>query len=377
MRITNAKIFANGKFVNGGIEFDDKIIDIVEGAGSSDYDANGMYIIPGLIDIHSHAAIGEDASNEDADMEALGKYYAKEGVTSWCPTTMTLKEEDLQRAVKNIVSYNRPYDGARFAGINMEGPFLSASKKGAQNEANLQKPSFEMFKRLYDAAEGKISLVSVAPELDGSFDFIEKAAGYTAVSLGHTQAAYDIAMKAFSLGASHVTHLYNAMPALHHRMPGVIGAALDSNASAELIADGLHIHPSVIRLSFKLFKEKLCLISDSIACAGLSDGDYELGGLPVTKENEKAVLKGTDTIAGSTIHLMEGLRRAVSFGVSLEDAVAAATINPARVIKQDDKIGSLEKGKYADFVILDENINVKDVYISGKRIERSSKRTLP
>lgn len=369
MRIYNAQIYINGKFVNGGIDFDEKINEVGPSVTSGDIDLNNQYLIPGLIDIHTHAAVNVDASDgKSEDLPKLGKYYAKEGVTSFCPTTMTLKEKELTKAVRALSGYVRPKNGAKIAGINLEGPFLSRAKKGAQNEENLHLPDIDMFNRLNDASNHMIKLVTVAPEESGAIEFIKEASKVATVSIGHTACDYEQAMKAYEAGASHATHLFNGMPSLLHRAPGVIAAALDNNASVELITDGFHIHPSVIRLTSKLFNDKLCLISDSLRCAGMPDGEYELGGQPIEMINGKACLKGTDTLAGSSIHLMEGLRRTVKFGVPLEKAVLASTLSPAKAIKMDKEIGSLEKGKYADFVVLDSSLNVKAVYINGERI---------
>ena len=262
----------------------------------------------------------------------------------------------------------RPENGAKVAGINLEGPFLCYAKRGAQAAENLHAPDAAMFHRLNEASGGIVRLVTVAPEEPGAIPFIEEVSKVCTVSIGHTTADYDTAMAAYQAGASHATHLFNAMPSLLHREPGVIAAASDNGATVELITDGLHVHPAVVRLTHRLFGEKLVLISDSLRCAGMPDGDYELGGQPITMKNGKATLTGTDTLAGSSIHLMEGLRRSVSFGVPLEAAVTAATLAPAKVIKMDHAIGSLAPGKCADFVLLDQNLNLKAVYIDGKQI---------
>ena len=368
MRIKNAKVFLNGRFVDGGIEFDEKII--AAGAAVTDgEDAEGCYIIPGLIDVHTHAALGEDASDGNAEgMVTLSRYYASEGVTSWLPTTMTLKEHTLKDAVEVIRDFRRPADGAKVAGIHLEGPFLCYSKRGAQAAENLHAPDIEMFHRLNEASGNLVKLITVAPEEPGALDFIREVSKVCTVSVGHTTADYDTAMAAFEAGASHATHLYNGMPSLHHREPGVIAAASDAGATVELITDGLHIHPAVVRLTHRLFGEKLVLISDSLRCAGMPDGEYDLGGQSITVKDGKATLTGTDTLAGSSIHLMEGLRRAVSFGLPLEAAVTAATLAPAKAIRMADTIGSLETGKCADFVLLDQDLNVKAVYIDGARV---------
>ncbi len=368
MRIKNAKVFLNGQFIDGGIEFDEKItaagIEILDGE-----DAEGCYIIPGLVDIHTHGAMSEDASDGvPAGLPVMSRYYAKQGVTSWCPTTMTLKEPVLTEAMKAIAAFERPADGAKVAGIHLEGPFLCYSKRGAQAADNLHAPDAAMFHRLNEASGGLVRLVTVAPEEPGALEFIREVSGTCAVSLGHTAADYDTAKAAYEAGASHATHLFNGMPSLHHREPGVIAAAADAGATVELITDGLHIHPAVVRLTHKLFGEKLVLISDSLRCAGMPDGDYELGGQPITMKDGKATLTGSDTLAGSSIHLMDGVRRSVSFGIPLEAAVTAATLAPAKAIRMDDQIGSLDVGKCADFVMLDEKLNVKAVYINGKNI---------
>ncbi len=381
MKICNAKVFINGAFVPGEIEFDEKIIKAgpctdLNGAGAASsaasqdtIDAQGCYVIPGLIDIHTHGAMGADTSDGDPEgMLTLSRYYAAGGVTSFCPTTMTLKEPELTKAMQTVHDFRRPGDGAKIAGVHLEGPFVCYAKRGAQAAENLQDPDLPMFYRLNDVSGGQVVLITLAPELPGAMDFIREASKICTVSIGHTEADYDTAMQAFEAGASHATHLFNAMPPLLHRDPGIIGAASDAGADVELITDGYHIHPAVIRITHRIFGEKLNLISDSLRCAGMPDGDYTLGGQPITVSNGKATLKGSDTLAGSSIHLMEGLRRSVNFGIPLESAVYAATLAPAKAIHRDKDIGSLEEGKAADLVILDPELNVKAVYIDGRKI---------
>lgn len=370
MRISNANLLIDGAFRMGSIEFEEKITGFGAADLPGDVDAGGCYVIPGLIDIHTHGAMSEDASDGKASgLPIMSRYYAAGGVTSWCPTTMTLKEPVLKDAMETIRDFVRPEDGAKVAGVNLEGPFLCYAKRGAQAAENLHAPDIDMFRRLNEASGGQIRLVTVACEEPGAIEFIREASRECTVSLGHTTADYDTAMAAYEAGASHATHLYNGMPGLLHRAPGVIGAACDAGASVELICDGLHIHPSVIRLTHRLFGEKLVMISDSLRCAGMPDGDYTLGGQPITMKNGKAVLTGTDTLAGSSIHLMDAVRRSVSFGISLEDAVFAATLAPARAIGMDRQIGSLDVGKYADMCILDKELNVKSVLINGRIVK--------
>ncbi|MBQ8935199.1 MAG: N-acetylglucosamine-6-phosphate deacetylase, partial [Oscillospiraceae bacterium] len=328
MRICNAIIFQNGAFAPGGIEFDETVLRIgsnISLSGAGDVDAKGCYVIPGLVDIHTHAAMGEDASDGKPEgMTIMSRYYAAGGVTSWLPTTMTLKEPVLTRAMEVIRDFQRPTDGAKVAGVNLEGPFLCYAKRGAQNADNLHAPDAALFHRLNAASGGIVRLVTIAPEEPGAIDFIRDVSRTCTVSIGHTMADYDTAMTAYDAGATHTTHLFNGMPGLGHRAPGVIAAASDCGATVELITDGLHVHPSVVRLTHRLFREKLCLISDSLRCAGMPDGDYELGGQPITMKNGKATLTGINTLAGSSIHLMDGLRRSVSFGIPLEAAIYAA-----------------------------------------------------
>ena len=368
MRISNAKVFLGGAFVRGGVDFGATIGAAGE-AVDGGADARGCYLIPGLIDVHTHAAVGADASDgEPEGMVKLSRYYAAKGVTSWCPTTMTLKEPELTRAMRVIRDFVRPADGAKVAGVNLEGPFVSYEKRGAQNPDNIHAPDAAMFHRLNEASGGAVRLITVAPEEPDALACIREISKDCTVSLGHTTADYDTAMAAFDAGARPATHLFNAMPALGHRAPGVVAAAFDAGATAELIADGLHVHPAVVRLTHRLFGDRLVLISDSLRCAGMPDGDYTLGGQPITMKDGKATLKGSDTLAGSCIHLYDALRRAVAFGVPLEAAVTAATLTPAKVIGRDGELGSLDPGKCADFVLLDAGLAIRAVFIDGRQV---------
>lgn len=367
MKITNARIFRNGAFVHGSMEFDEKVIGF---GGEGGLDLNGAYVVPGFVDIHSHGAMGADASDADPQgLQTLSKYYAEHGVTSFCPTTMTLKEPQLVAAAHCVRDFERAENGARIAGIHLEGPFISYAKRGAQNPDNLHAPDADMFDRINEASGGMVRLITVAPELDGAPEFIRHASKVCTVSLGHSTANYEQAMEGFAAGAAHTTHLFNGMEPLHHRKPGLVGAALMSGATVELICDGLHIHPAVINAVHKMFGRKLVIISDSLRCAGMTDGDYELGGQPIVMKNGKATLLD-GTLAGSSTNLAQELKNVVSYGIALEDALYALTEAPARAIRCFDTIGSLDTGKYADFVVLDDELNIKAVYIGGQCISK-------
>ena len=365
MRIKNGKILIGKSFVDADIQFDRTITAIGRLEGPADME--GGYVIPGLVDVHTHGAVGEDFSDgKPAGLQPLADYYAAHGVTSYLATTMTLKEEVLTPAMHAIRDF-RPSGGAKCAGIHLEGPFLSYAKRGAQAAENLHKPDAALFHRLNEASGGLVRLVTVACEEEGAMPFIQEVSKACTVSLGHTTADYDTAMAAFQAGASHATHLYNGMPSLLHRAPGVIGAAFDSGATVELICDGLHIHPSVIRLTRQLFGKKLVIISDSLRCAGMPDGQYELGGQPIEMKNGKATLLGTDTLAGSSSNLLDEVRNVVSFGLTLEDAIYAVSQAPAQAVGLKD-VGVLEAGKRADLLVLDGALNLEQVYIDGNLI---------
>ena len=331
----------------------------------------GKYILPGLVDIHTHGNSGCDFS--DADEEGLirmGKYLASHGITSFAPTSMTLPYERLKAAFLTAAAYmnKRPGDGARVAGVHMEGPFFSEKKKGAQNSAFLKLPDSRGFLDLQDACGGAVKIVDIAPELPGAEAFIQEISPVCRVSVAHTDASYEEARRAFDAGASHVTHLFNAMPPINHRSPGVIGAAFErDDVTAELICDGLHIHPSIVRMAFRLFPGRICLISDALRCCGMPDGEYELGGQQVTLQGGAARL-ADGTIAGAACSLYEDMVNAIRFGIPVKEAILAATLTPAREIGMDQEIGSLEMGKRADFIVCDENWNLEQVYVDGVRV---------
>ena len=351
---------------------DGKIADIGVGltaeADEEIIDAEGSVVLPGLVDIHIHGCAGHDFC--DGSIEAttgIGKYLASRGVTSYLATSMALPENLLEGIFRNGAREmaTEKTEGARMLGIHMEGPFFNKEKKGAQAEKNIIDPDMEMFERLYEAADRKIRLLDVAPELDGAIDMIERTSGRLKVSIGHTVADYDTAVKAIEAGAGHITHLFNAMPAFTHRDPGVVGAAMDSDVTVELICDGFHIHPAVVRSVFKMFgDDRVVLVSDAMRACGLANGDYELGGQPVKLKDGKAAL-ADGTLAGSATDLMQCMRNAVSFGIPLGSAVRAASMNPAAVAGASAFAGSIDIGKNADLLIVDEKLALQRVIIAG------------
>lgn len=375
MIIKNGTVFNdNFKFVKADVLVEDGKIKAVapcgELAGEGEViDAEGKYVVPGFVDVHVHGAAGADFSDGAAgDIEKMAAYEGSVGVTSFCGTTMAFSEEILNGifdAAKQVRG-NRKQGSANLIGINMEGPFFNKAKKGAQAEKYIIDPDMPMFRRLYERSGRMILLVDIAPELSGSVDFIKEASRECAVSVAHTCATYQEAKAAFEAGANHVTHLYNAMPPFTHRDPGVVGAACDYADYVELICDGIHIHPSVVRSVFKMFGEdRVCLISDSMRAAGMPNGVYSLGGQTVYMTDGKATLED-GTIAGSATCLPECFRRAVKFGIPLESALRAATANPAKSVGKYDEIGSLTAGKRADIVILDESLQPVSIIMEGK-----------
>ncbi len=335
-------------------------------------DLKGATVIPGLCDVHNHGNSGEDFS--DGDYQGLVKiaaYLASQGVTSFAPASMTLPYDILKKAFATArkLADAEPAGCSRLMGIQMEGPYFSEKKKGAQNGAYLKTPDYEGFRKLFDDCGGLVRIVDLAPELPGSKEFIEQASKLCTVSVAHTDASYDDAKMAFDVGATHLTHTYNAMPGINHRNPGVIPAAAENkNVRAEIICDGLHIHPAAVRLAFNMFgAERMIIISDALRCCGMPDGEYELGGQQVFLAGGIARL-ADGTIAGSATNLFECMRRAISFGIAEEDAVRAASYNPACSLGVQNKIGSIETGKYADFVVCCSDYSQKTVYIGGKAV---------
>ena len=367
MRIQNARIYEeNFRFATRELYTNGELI-AAQSTDAQIVDAKGLMLIPGLVDIHTHGCVGYDFCDGTAEaFDAITAYEGKNGITSLTPASMSLPVPQLEQIYRAAGAY-RYNTGAMLLGINMEGPFFCHGKKGAQNADFLSPPSIDDYNRLNDASGGMIKLTCIAPELLGAIDYMVQISPETTVSLAHTEADYDLAMSAFSHGASHVTHLFNAMLPFTHRAPGVVGAALDSGATVELICDGVHVHPAVVRGAFRMFgDDHMVLISDSMMATGMEDGSYSLGGQQVTVRGNRCTLSD-GTIAGSTTNLFDCMRTAVKFGIPLESAIKMATFNPAKVIGETGRVGSLAHGRLANFVLMDDALTIHAVYVKGQK----------
>ena len=371
----NARIFCpDFRFRSGAFEVKDGVFGTVlpEEVPADAVDLQGATVIPGLVEVHSHGNSGADFS--DGDYEGLKKmaaYFASCGVTSFAPASMTLPYDILEKAfatAKQLVEEDA--EGLSvLRGIQMEGPYFSYKKRGAQNPDYLKEPDFDGFKALYDGCGGLIRIVDVASELPGAVEFAEKASKLCTVSIAHTDSDYDHAKAIYDAGATHLTHLYNAMPPIHHRNPGVIPAAAENpKVQAEIICDGYHIHPASVRLAFSIFKNRIVLVSDSGRCAGMEEGSkFELGGQDAWLRGGVARL-ADGTIACSASNLWTCLHNAISWNVPEEEAVRAATYNPALSIGAEKIVGTIESGKRADFIVCDNTYTHKRVFLKGKEI---------
>ena len=366
LTIRNGNIFRpDGHFHAGDLSITDGIISDSEPAYPQIIDAENLYIIPGLTDIHFHGCAGHDLCEGTHEaMNAIASYEISHGITTICPATMTLPEEKLINIMRAAKSFREVCPN--FAGIYLEGPFISPEKIGAQNPAYIVRPSTEMLSRLQAESGGLIKIAAAAPETEGGLQFIEQASKSVRVSLAHTVCDYDTANEAFRMGAAQMTHLYNAMNPINHRNPGPIIAAAEKQAvSVELICDGVHIHPAVVRNTFRMFgADRIIFISDSMEAAGMPDGVYELGGQKVIKNGKRAALEDGKTIAGSVTNLMDCMKTAVlEMNIPLEDAVKCAAINSAKAIGLD---ANLQAGNRANLVALDMNLNLAWVINNGR-----------
>lgn len=371
----NGIILKDGQKIEGkALLYHDVIVGIVSveeafSKAKEKTDVKGCYISPGFMDIHIHGYMGVDTM--DGDLEAIkiiAQAIPANGVTSFLPTTMTMDREKITTSIKSIrQAMKHPPVGAEVLGVHMEGPFLNAAFKGAQNEAYLQLPDAAYIKKNKDV----IRHITIAPEIDGAIEFIKEIHRDTNISLamGHSGATFDQAQKGIKYGITHVTHLFNGMSGLHHREPGVVGAALASDISCEIICDTIHVHPGLFQLLSNMKgPDQLVLVTDCMGAGGKKEGEYSLGGQKVIVENGQVRLEN-GKLAGSVLKLNNGLRNIMAHTtIPVEKAIKYVTINPAKVIGLEDKKGTLDCGKDADITVFDKNMVIEMTIGKGKKI---------
>lgn len=373
---TNGLVFLSGRFKRNQILVEDGIITGVGNTlaipeGTEIIDCAGKRIIPGLIDIHTHGCMGHDFSTATpAEMHDMMKWYAKQGVTSVLPTVSTDTKPNMIAGLQNLhllyreQHLQKPLEG-HMLGIHLEGPFLGKEKCGAQPEKDLLPVDTRLFRELFLAGGGFVRIADLDPMLPGAFDFIDKYRKDFVISLAHTTCDYATAQRAAQAGVTHITHLFNGMNGLHHREPGLVGALYDFGFSADIICDGIHVHPSILRLMFTAIPEKLIIISDSMSAAGMPDGKYQLGHQEVNVTEGRATL-ADGTLAGSTTNVYESMLRLIHYGIPASVAITAATESAARAAGVYKKCGIFKKGRNADMLILDLDYQLEKVWISGE-----------
>ena len=370
--IINGKLILKDRILEGkALLYSDVIEGIVDAdkvpAGAEIIDASGKYVAPGLIDLHIHGYLGKDVCDgEEESIRTIAGGLVKNGVTGFLPTTMTVDMKVITKALeccRGLMEESKSWNGTTILGCHAEGPFINPKKKGAQDPQYILKPDAEFVKKYADV----IRVISLAPEMDEDFEAIKEIRRDTdvVISMGHTDADYQTAMASTTVGVRHATHLFNAMSALAHRNPGVVGAALNSDVSTELIVDTFHVNPALYELVYKMKGRKLCFITDCLPAGGLPEGEYTLGGQKfISKGIECRLLDGT--IAGSILKLNKGVWNVyTNTSIPLNECVNCASLNPATAIGIADKKGSLEVGKDADIIITDSEFNVEKTIIGG------------
>lgn len=371
MLIYGEKVYIKGKgFKSGTVEVSDGKITAFHEGTDKNADMKVYYLLPGFIDIHTHGAAGGDMQHADMnELIGIRRYMVSHGVTSFVPTTVSESREHIITAIKNVLkTRDGSQEGANIIGINIEGPYFTEKHRGAHELKYLRKPDTEEFDEMLEASCGLLSMICVAPEYDNTEEFIKHVVSRgVRASVAHTDADYETVKKAFSWGATNVTHLYNAMSPLHHRMPGCVGAAFDSDVTAEIICDGLHVHPAAVMIAIReKGVDNMVLISDSLAPAGLPDGEYTLGFQKIFVKNGKATV-AAGNLAGSTTNIHACFKNVISWGVRPEDAVKMASENPARVANAEGK-GKIEVGADADFTVLDKEFELCKTIVGGKTV---------
>ena len=378
MIIQSKQVWIAGQFLAMQLEVNDgKITDILPyGTKEADEDYGEKRILPGFIDVHTHGAYGFDTN--DAEPEGLRdwmKRIPEEGVTAILPTTVTQMPEVLTEALRNVAAVVKEgYEGAEILGVHFEGPYLDMEYKGAQPPEAIATAAVEQFKMYQEAAEGLIKYITMAPEHDRNFALTRhcRETGVV-VSMGHSSATYEQAMLGIANGATSMTHVYNGMTPYHHRKPGLVGAAFRvRDIYGEIICDGCHSHLAALNNYFQAKgRDYGIMVSDSLRAKHCPPGgSYQLGGHDIEiGEDGLARLKGTDTIAGSTLNMNKGLKILVEKALlPLDAAINSCTLNPARCLGVDDRKGKLVVGYDADIVVLEDNYDVVQTYCRGKKM---------
>lgn len=347
----------------------EKITEIGKGLSGNDVlDFTGRYILPGFIDTHIHGAYGIRIDDAVGDYNRITEFEASQGVTAIAITTDTAEFTDILEQIERAVVISEKCKGTKIVAIHAEGPFLSQSKKGAMSPEYILAPDNEKLDKMIEAGKGMLKLITIAPDNDGSIEFIRyaKSKGLV-VSMGHTDADYETALAAIDAGATQLTHTFNAMRAINHREPGVLGAVFENESvKCEVICDYIHLHPAIIKMIYKIKgADKINMISDSGTAAGLDISGFEVNG--VKRYIKDGVVRLADgTIAGSARTLLDGVKNLISSGIPLEDVSKMASLNPAKTLGIDDETGSIAVGKLADLVVLDKDLNVCETFINGK-----------
>ncbi|CCQ95546.1 N-acetylglucosamine-6-phosphate deacetylase [[Clostridium] ultunense Esp] len=332
-------------------------------------DGEGKLLAPGFIDIHNHGNSGYDIMDSSEEtIDKMAEFHLKNGVTSFLGTVITSSYENISKAIDNIVKYNNKNDKAQILGIHLEGPFFSQEKKGAQPSQYIKRPNMEDIKELVQLSDGKMKMVSLAPEIEGALGIISflRSKGIT-VAMAHSNSTFQETIRGIDYGATVATHLFNGMRNFTHREPGIIGASLiDDRVFCEIIYDRIHLHDAAVKLALKIKGiDKIVLVSDAMRAAGLEDGVYELGGQKVTVKEGAARLKN-GSLAGSTLNLRDAVYNMVHFlNISIQDVIRMASLSPAKAIGVDNMKGSIEIGKDADLILLDKNINIAATIVGG------------
>lgn len=340
-----------------------------------EYEYLGEIVAPGLVDTHIHGYHGKDIMNaEEGALNVISKGLLECGVTSFLPTTLTDSKEKTDAALKRVAGEYKDVEGAKVRGIFLEGPFFTEKYKGAQNPAYMSEPKIDYLKEWVEISDGLVNKIAIAPEREGAIDFIKKAnAMGVRVALGHSDASFDEAVSAVDAGANIFVHTYNGMSGLHHREPGMVGAAMSTDAISELICDGHHVNPNSANILMNIKgRDKIALITDCMSAGGMADGDYKLGDFPVKVENGTARLKDSGSLAGSILKLKDGVKNVVDWEIAdIFEAIQMASLIPAKSVGIDDVCGKLREGYQADFIVLDYDLNLKATYLDGEEVYKN------